>query len=323
MDKAKFALVLIGIGIVIGAAIVLILTLVFHATPTKVNVGPIEFELPAATSAVTPQHYTGTRPPAEAYIGDTWTRPTDGMVMVYVPAGEFLMGSSNADSQAQDDEKPQHTVYLDAYWIDRTEVTNAQYRRCMEAGACQEPGCWGEEDFNAPDRPAVCIIWDDVQAYAAWAGGRLPTEAEWEKAARGTDGRIYPWGNEFDASRLNYCDRNCVQDWKDTSADDGYVETAPVGSYPSGASPYGSLDMAGNVWEWVTDWYDEGYYARPAVRNPQGPDAGDYRVLRGGCLDDDVSGVRCACRARNDPDNQGSGRYWETGFRLVVSPVHP
>jgi len=268
--------------------------------------------------AVVPRLIEATAPvslPAEADIGDTWTRPTDGMVMVYVPAGEFLMGSSDADSQAMDDEKPQHTVYLDAYWIDRTEVTNAQYRTCVEAGACQEPGCWNNSDFNAPDQPVVCVIWDDAQAYAAWVGGRLPTEAEWEKAARGTDGRIYPWGDEFDGTRLNYCDRNCESAWKDTSADDGYALTAPVGSYPAGASPYGALDMAGNVWEWVADRYDAGYYARSPARNPQGPDAGDGRVSRGGAFNPEEWFVRCAARLKGDPDRWSVN----SGFRLVAS----
>ena len=255
--------------------------------------------------------------PAEGDIGDTWTRPADGMVMVYVPAGEFLMGSSNADGEAGAQEKPQHPVYLDGYWIDRTEVTNAQYRKCVEAGACQEPGCWNNSDVNAPDQPVVCVSWDEAQAYAAWVGGRLPTEAEWEKAARGTDGRIYPWGNKFDGTRLNYCDRNCESAWKDTSADDGYALTAPVGSYPAGASPYGALDMVGNVSEWVADRYDAGYYARSPARNPQGPDSGDVRVSRGGAFYPEKWYVRCAARLGNPPDSRSN----YSGFRLVASPV--
>jgi len=234
----------------------------------------------------------------------TWTRPADGMVMVYVPAGEFLMGSSDADGQAQDNEKPQHTVYLDAYWIDRTEVTNAQYRKCVEAGACREPGCWDNENYNAPDQPVVCVSWDDARAYAAWAGGRLPTEAEWEKAARGTDGRIYPWGNSApDCDKANYAD--CIE------------HPAVVGSCLLGANPYGALDMAGNVWEWVADWYDAGYYARSPAHNPQGPDARDSRVLRGGAFSSGERSVRCAARSWYYPD------YWfrSSGFRLVASPA--
>jgi formylglycine-generating enzyme required for sulfatase activity len=241
-------------------------------------------------------------PPAEANIGDTWTRPADGMVMVYVPAGEFLMGSSEADALAEDDEKPQHTVYLDAFWIDRTEVTNAQYRKCVEAGACLQPGCWDNENYNAPDQPVVCVTWDDARAYAAWAGGRLPTEAEWEKAARGTDGRIYPWGNSAPGcDKANY--EGCVG------------RSATVGSYLTGASPYGVLDMAGNVQEWVADWYDGRYYGRSAARNPEGPDSGEYRVLRGGSWYRDPGLARCASRSGYIPDNF----YSRVGLRVVVS----
>jgi formylglycine-generating enzyme required for sulfatase activity len=222
--------------------------------------------------------------------------------MVYVPAGEFLMGSTDDDPDAYDYEKPQHTVYLDAFWIDRTEVTNAQYRRCVEADACKKPGCWDDNDLNAPDQPVVCVTWNDAQAYAAWVGGRLPTEAEWEKAARGTDGRIYPWGNRPpNCSRANYS--GCL----------GKADS--VGSYTSGASPYGVLDMAGNVWEWVADRYHEGTYARSPARNPQGPDSGDRRAVRGGAFSDDPGVVRCAYRGGGSPN------YWGTdvGFRVCVA----
>jgi formylglycine-generating enzyme required for sulfatase activity len=257
-------------------------------------------------------------PTTWASIGDTWTRPADGAVMVYVPAGEFLMGSTEEDIDAVmaecaasgypcnrewfAGEQPQHSVYLDAYWIDRTEVTNAQYRQCVEAGACEEPGCWENNYLNAPEQPVVCVSWYDARDYAAWVGGRLPTEAEWEKAARGTDGRIYPWGNNPpDCQKANYsgCAGNPL----------------PVGSHPDGASPYGALDMAGNVWEWVADRYYEHYYRfESPFRNPQGPESGDDRVLRGGALDGQWS-VRCAYRDRRYPP------YWFNvyGFRVCVA----
>jgi formylglycine-generating enzyme required for sulfatase activity len=247
---------------------------------------------------------TPVSPPAEASVGDTWTRPEDGMVMVYVPAGEFLMGSSDADVQADDDEKPQHTVYLDAYWIDQTEVTNAQYRKCVEAGTCRKPGCWDNENYNVPDQPVVCVSWDDAQAYAAWAGGRLPTEAEWEKAARGTDGRIYPWGNSAPGcNRANYA--GCVG------------RPATVGSYLTGASPYGALDTAGNVWEWTSSLYWPYPYRSDDGR--EAPEAEGWRVLRGGAFFFGDLIVRCAYRGRSDP----SSRIWYYGFRVVAAPVNP
>jgi formylglycine-generating enzyme required for sulfatase activity len=231
--------------------------------------------------------------------------------MVYVPAGEFIMGSDEYS-----DEQPVHTVYLDAFYIDKTEVTNAKYQQCVEAGNCRAPTTcdWGEPtygDASKADHPVVCVNWNDAQAYCAWAGARLPTEAEWEKAARGTDGRMYPWGNTFDGSRVNFCDRNCESNWKDTGADDGYAQTAPVGSYPQGASPYGALDMAGNVWEWVADWHDD--YASSPESNPKGPASGVYRVERGGSWLEDEASLRAAGRDGDVPDGTNNG----VGFRCA------
>jgi formylglycine-generating enzyme required for sulfatase activity len=234
----------------------------------------------------------------------TQTRQKDGMAMVCVPAGEFQMGSTDADSDAGNDEKPAHTVYLDAFWIDRTEVTNAQYRACLQAGACSDPGCLDESGLNAPDQPVVCVKFAEAEAYCRWAEGRLPTEAEWEKAARGTDGRRYPWGNEdLDCARANWL--NCVG------------TTSPVGSYPSGASPYGVLDMAGNAWEPVSDWYDLGYYGRSEARNPQGPASGWYKVLRGGGSGSGWGLLRAAGRyGHGVPDV----RTFDRGIRCAASP---
>jgi formylglycine-generating enzyme required for sulfatase activity len=261
---------------------------------------------------------------------DTQVREIDGMTMVYVPAGEFPMGSTDEDIDAVmaecdecerewfADEQPMHSVYLGEYWIDRTEVTNAQYRKCVEDGDCEEPGCWDDSDLNGSRQPVVCVSWEDAQAYATWVGGRLPTEAEWEKAARGTDGRIYPWGDSFDGSRLNFCDGDCYH-WMsgDTRWRDGYPWTAPVGSYREGASFYGALDMAGNVREWVADWYDEGYYAGSPVRNPQGPDAGEWRAARGGSWDESLLVTRCTFRNASPPSNRMDSSI---GFRVVVAP---
>jgi formylglycine-generating enzyme required for sulfatase activity len=204
-------------------------------------------------------------------IGSTWLRPADGMEMVYVPEGEFTMGSDDG----ADDEKPAHQVYLDAYWIDRTEVTNAMYAKCVADGSCKNAASSVRSSKYA-NHPVIYVNWDDAQEYCTWAEVRLPTEAEWEKAARGTDGRIYPWGNDNDPAKY-------YVDWttKPGTINVG-LDTKPVGSYPSGASPYSALDMAGSAWEWVSDWYSPTYYQTSSLSNPQGPDSGDNRWPRGG-----------------------------------------
>jgi len=239
--------------------------------------------------------------------------------MVFVPAGDFTMGSNDGDNG----EKPQHTVYLDAFWMDKYEVTNAQYKKCVDAGKCSRPSesksytrssYYGNASFD--NYPVIYVSWNDAKTYCEWAGKRLPTEAEWEKAARGTDGRLYPWGNTFDGWRVNFCDRNCTLDWANKEYDDGYADTAPVGSYPGGASLYGALDMAGNVWEWVADWYDEKYYASSPRNNPTGPSSGQYRVVRGGAWSNSGNIVRAANRIRNSP--LSANDY--VGFRCARSP---
>jgi formylglycine-generating enzyme required for sulfatase activity len=240
-------------------------------------------------------------PTCDPAVGKPCTRPTDGMAMVYVPAGEFTMGSLKDDPEARRDEMPQHIVYLDAFWIDRTEVTNAQYRRCVEAGTCREPGCWDQAKFNAADQPVVCVDWWDAQSYCQWVGAQLPTEAQWEKAARGTDGRRYPWGDEWDSSRCN-------------SIESSLRRTVPVGSYPDGASPYGALDMAGNAWEWVADRFSDGYYAIAPTRNPTGSETGGMRLLRGGSWLNYPQQVRCAVRLRIHP----TYRMDVDGFRCAM-----
>lgn len=299
-------------------------TCIERTTPT-----PTETPSPAATEAPLP-----TATPAGPSLGDTRTRATDGMVMVHVPAGDFRMGSTEEEvgealalcneyyalHEAAHDECPQwwfereqpaHTVAVDAFWLDRTEVTQGQYKACVAAGACTpppEPKDWypayrreyGDTAFD--DYPVDEVTWDQAAAYCQWAGARLPTEDEWEYAARGPEGRLFPWGDELDGTRLNYCDANCSLDYADESFDDGYAHRAPVGSYPSGASWCGALDQAGNVSEWTTGIY--------------GPASGNYRVVRGGSLGGTWHTVRAAHASHHV---QADLVEWSLGFRCAVS----
>ena len=205
--------------------------------------------------------------------GSTRLSEIDGMRLVYVPGGDFEIGSDLGEV----DERPRRTIYLDAFWIDQTEVTNNMYARCVAEGACTLPHSPGSQTrpqyYGNPaydNYPVIYVDWRQAKAYCSWAGRRLPTEAEWEKAARGLDGRPYPWGETLpESSLLNYAST--------------LGDTAPVGSYPDGASPYGALDMLGNVWEWVSDCYDRYYYVAAPRQNPPGPAfcRHDHRVIRG------------------------------------------
>lgn len=219
--------------------------------------------------------------------------------MVTVDAGAFTMGCNTAvDTECGDDELPVRTVNLNAFQIDRTEVTQDAYASCVNAGACAPPSCaW---DCAQTQAPAGCVTQDDANAFCIWAGKRLPTEAEWEKAARGTDGRKFPWGNEpADCSRANMsgCSGNFT----------------PVGSFPSGASPYGALDMAGNMVEMVADYYDASYYASGPTDNPKGPPSGSQYVGRGGGWKSDGYWLRASVRDMYDPPDAGKS----LGFRCA------
>jgi formylglycine-generating enzyme required for sulfatase activity len=225
------------------------------------------------------------------------------MEMVYVPGGTFRMGSTEGHSR----EQPVHVVTLDSFWIDRTEVANSQYARCVVDGICSLPSSTGSYtrdsyygDSEYDDYPVIYVSWYDADAYCQWAGGRLPTEAEWEYAARGPDGHIYPWGNDSPNDTLvNY---------------DGNVgDTTRVGSYPGGASWVGALDMAGNVWEKVADWYGE--YPSEAQTNPTGPETGDRKISRGGSWTFNEDGVRADHRRYSTPDD----RHFLSGFRCAVA----
>jgi formylglycine-generating enzyme required for sulfatase activity len=231
-------------------------------------------------------------------------RGKDDMTLLYIPAGEFRMGSESRRSN----ERPLHTVNLHAYWIDKTEVTNAMYAKCEDVGVCNQPSqinsairnrYYGNAQFD--NYPVIFVSWHDANDYCLWVGRRLPTEAEWEKAARGTSQAIYPWGSWINGDLVNY---------------DGEIgDTTKVGTYPNGDSPYGVLDMAGNVWEWVADWYSDGYYQDTPSLNPQGPDVGTYKVLRGGSWTNGNFEVRSTYRFKADP----SGVSFSIGFRCAAS----
>ena len=225
----------------------------------------------------------------------------DGAELICIPAGSFLMGSANADAHADPDEKPQHVVDLDEYYIYKNAVTVAQYRKFCHATGHQMPEL---ADWSQHDHPIVNVSWEDAAAYAEWAGGELPTEAQWEKAARGTDGRIYPWGNLWETAKCS----NSV-------GNNHPGHTSPVGCFPEGGSPYEVQDMAGNVRQWCADWYEDKYYQNASARNPTGPVTGTHRVLRGGSWLDTTSGLfRLAHRGGFNPAN-GSINI---GFRCVV-----
>ena len=306
-------LVLVFVGTGCGGsktAPTVIPTEVFTEVPTPV---PTETPTPVPTETPIPQpsaheDLLGTICDDVGCNGDAQERPATGMMMVYVPAGEFEMGSTEGDDDAQ----PVHTVALDGFWIDSTEVTYAQYQRCEEAGGCERPPAgtykaqffhYDQEGFG--DHPIQQTSWEHAAAYCAWAGGRLPTEAEWEYAARGPEGYVYPWGDsEPDCDKANYqagAGLWCVGD------------SSPVGSHPTGASWCGAQDMAGNVAEWVADSYAADTYATSPSMNPTGPSSGSQRVVRGGGAVSYRFGVRSYARQSLPFDFQPG----DTGFRCA------
>ena len=236
--------------------------------------------------------------------------------MILIPAGEFVMGSP--EGVGNDDEHPQRKVHLDDFLIGKYEVTNGQYVEFLNAIGKNEDDA-GHELVNLDiahirfkngtfkiiegwdDHPVIAIGWYGAKAYAEWEGGRLPTEAEWEKAARGTDGREWPWGDLWEMGRYN-------------SLESGLHITTSVGSYPVGVSPYGVHDMAGNVYEWVADWYQADYYETGPLQNPKGPDQGFFRVIRGGSYAEISSKCRPAVRFGNGPAESGDSDF---GFRIA------
>ncbi|MBD3181782.1 SUMF1/EgtB/PvdO family nonheme iron enzyme [Candidatus Poribacteria bacterium] len=222
----------------------------------------------------------------------------DDSPMVLIPAGEFKMGSDFGEP----DEYPVHEVYLDDYYIDVYEVTNAQYKVFMEKAGYRAPRYWNDPQCNAPDQPVVGVTWNDALMYCNWAGKRLPTEAEWEKAARGgLVQKVYPWGDEHNTPVAG------------GGGNTGVAGAASVGSFAP--NPFGLHDMVRNAWEWCIDWYGEDYYANSPAENPEGPDTGDVRVLRGGSWFAGVANpLRTAYRYSYEPDKTSN----LIGFRCVV-----
>jgi serine/threonine-protein kinase len=251
----------------------------------------------------------------------------DQMVQVNITAGEFTMGADDIEAQTSAEngraypEIPVHRVYLGEYWIDKYEVTNEQYTLCVDAGACELPYLTRSETrrsyFDNPEYanyPVIYVNWYMARTYCEWAGRRLPTEAEWEKAARGTDGRKYPWGNDpVSGERANFCDINCLRTIANPIFDDDYADTSPVGTYPAGASPYGVMDMSGNVWEWTST------IIRPYPYDPtdgrENPEKYAERVWRGGPWSNGYWWMRSSVRYRSIPS------YWyvNLGFRCASS----
>jgi len=237
------------------------------------------------------------------------SKDLDPVSMVTIPAGEFLMG--NPEGKGRDDERPQRSVHLDEFAIDQVEVTNERYMAFVKAtGHRTPPNPYGTGPIQSmkgiEQLPVVQMTWYDAKAYCAWAKKRLPTEAEWEKAARGTDGRLYPWGNDLPNTKRANFDR----EWEDEHT------LHKVGSLPDGNSPYGVKDMAGNVREWVSDWYDAEYYRHAPDRNPQGPDKkGVVRSIRGGSWHSPASDITATARGRGGFALQTHG----TGFRCARS----
>ena len=224
--------------------------------------------------------------------------------MAVVPAGEFIMGSSMGEA----DEQPVHWVYVETFFMDTYQVSVSQYARFLDATSQEAPPDWSTMNRSQHQkRPIANVDWPEAKAYCTWAGKRLPTEAEWEKAARGTDGRTYPWGNEHPTKFFANVSRD---NWNNHSA------LTPVGTFEGGKSPYGIYDMAGNVWEWVNDWYDPAYYKTSPSKNPTGPSTGESKVIRGGSWGSRPDALRSANREIHSPSIRGLG----TGFRCAKTP---
>jgi formylglycine-generating enzyme required for sulfatase activity len=246
----------------------------------------------------------------------------DQSEMMYVKSGDFLLGTNDVYA-AGSEEGPQVEVYLDAFWMDKTEVTNRQYLMCVEAGTCEESPYMTLRNSDYADFPVTYVSWENAKTYCEWAGKRLPTEIEWEKAARGSDGRIYPWGEEEPTLENKLANIPYYSD-SEKNLPPGLFKT---GSFPDGASPYGILDLAGNVWEWTSSYYDAGYYQMlsekiteegDVVDNPAGAETGSAYVIRGGsAAETEVNNYLSYTRSTYRGYVNMSSSYY-IGFRCVM-----
>ena len=284
-------------------------------TITATMITITETPIPTETESSLVSTSTATTLPATATSLPKTTIDAHEAEMVLIPAGSFLMGSDDGE----DDEGSLHKVTLGDFYIDKYEVTNAQYEECVDDGsisACELPS--NRRDYlnsEHSDHPVFFVNWDMAAAYCEWRGARLPTEAEWEKAARGTETDNYPWGDsKLDAKKLNFCDLNCTNAWQDKTINDKYTTTSPVGNYENGVTKSGIYDLAGNVWEWVNDWYVADYYTSKAITDPPGPETGIYRVLRGGSWFNEEEDIRVYNRYELNPVTSNN----QIGFRCAM-----
>jgi formylglycine-generating enzyme required for sulfatase activity len=276
---------------------------------TKTETNPVPIKTPKPTSA---QNLTASTETSPIHL-----REIDNMPMIEIPAGKVWIGcdeTNNAGFSCLADELPLHQVFLDAFFIDKFEVTNAQFALCVKDEACTQPyyqhSATRQDYYSDPDYadfPKVAVSWFEARDYCGWVGGRLPTEAEWVRAARGDDKRVYPWGDE-----VPDCDKANTLDEKTGKLCFG--DTTPVGSFPEGASPLGVMDLAGNVWEWTADWYHQNYYSISPEVNPQGPEQGGTKVVHGGGFDYGWKVTRIAYTTDHDPREHKIS----FGFRCVM-----
>ena len=303
-----------------GKKLPFLFCLVFCTFSGCESIDPSLSPTPSSTPSSTIHHSDGMEndpslsPTPSSTPGDM-IRHSDGMEMVFVPGGTFILAERGISGRGA------HSVTLYNYWIDKTEITNHQYSLCVEAGVCRAPTTctWGDPTYDLDshqNHPVICVTRKMASTYCSWAGGRLPTDAEWDFAARGPERSLFPWGDEFDPAKLNFCDASCSHigdQYNDYN--DEYPKTSPAGNYPNGASWCGAMDMAGNVWEWISDWYE--LYTGEDQINPTGPHSGSEGLIRGGSWYDNPEFNQSDHRHPYDPRDYNH----LIGFRCVVSNI--